>query len=103
MRDLAAEHFERHTGSSWRPRSGSMVNHRALTSAMIDSRDFLAAKRPAETEVTLPAGPKVGLTGGAAFYDTKPVWEQLDWIRAITTEQGRRRDGKPMRADGIAP
>src|SRR3546814_1472716 len=50
MRDQAAEHFERHTGSSGRPRSGSMVNHRALTSAMIDSRDFLAAKRRAETE-----------------------------------------------------
>ncbi|HUD30209.1 MAG TPA: hypothetical protein VMQ93_15170, partial [Novosphingobium sp.] len=37
MRDQAAEHYERHTGSSWRPRSGSMVNHRNLTSAMIDS------------------------------------------------------------------
>src|SRR5208283_5727648 len=32
FRDCAAEQFERHTGSSWRPRSGSMVNHRALTS-----------------------------------------------------------------------
>ena len=28
FRDLAADQFERHTGSSWRPRSGSMVNHR---------------------------------------------------------------------------
>jgi hypothetical protein len=34
---------------------GSMVNHRTLTSAMIDSRDFLAAKRRAESEVLLPA------------------------------------------------
>ena len=51
FRDQAAEHFEVHTGSSWRPRSGSMVNHRTLTAAMIDSRDFLAAKRRAETEV----------------------------------------------------
>ena len=40
MRDQAAEHFERHTGSSWKPRTGSMVNHRNLTSALIDSRDF---------------------------------------------------------------
>ena len=45
FRDQAAEQFERHTGSAWRPRSGSLVNHRTLTSAMIDSRDFLAAKR----------------------------------------------------------
>jgi len=49
FRDHAAEAFERHTGSSWRPRSGSLVNHRTLTAAMIDSRDFLAAKRRAET------------------------------------------------------
>src|SRR5437870_11711355 len=45
MRDQAAGHFERHTGSPWRPRTGSMVNHRTLTAAMIDSREFLAAKR----------------------------------------------------------
>jgi len=57
FRDYAAEQFERHTGSSWRPRSGSMVNHRALTASVIDSRDFLAAKRRAEAEVLLPAGP----------------------------------------------
>src|SRR5713101_2449511 len=50
FRDQAADQFERHTGSSWRPRSGSMVNRRTLTAAMIDSRDFLAAKRRAETE-----------------------------------------------------
>ena len=44
FRDQAAEHFARHTGSHWHPRNGSMVNHRALTAAVIDSRDFLAAK-----------------------------------------------------------
>ncbi|MEZ5819107.1 MAG: hypothetical protein R3D44_18715, partial [Hyphomicrobiaceae bacterium] len=64
FRDQAVELFEVHTGSSWRPRSGSLVNHRRLTAAMIDSRDFIAAKRRAETEVMLPPGPKVALTGG---------------------------------------
>jgi hypothetical protein len=39
FRDEAADLFEAHTGSSWRPRSGSKVNHRALTSALIDSRE----------------------------------------------------------------
>src|SRR5580692_7235192 len=48
FRDRAAERFEVHTGSAWRPRSGSMVNHCTLTAAMIDSRDFLAAKHQAE-------------------------------------------------------
>src|SRR6201992_1815305 len=51
FRDQAVERFALHTGSAWRPRSGSLVNHRALTAAIIDSRDFIAAKRAAETEV----------------------------------------------------
>jgi hypothetical protein len=62
--DEAAERFEVHTGSPWRPRAGSLVNHRTLTAAMIDSRDFLAAGRRADTEVMLPEGPKIAFTGG---------------------------------------
>jgi ParB family chromosome partitioning protein len=78
FRDQAADHFSRHTGSHWHPRSGSMVNHRALTSAVIDSRDFIAAKRRAETEVLLPAGPKLAFTGGLDFNDHHLIWDKLD-------------------------
>ena len=67
FRDLAADQFERHIGSAWRPRSGSKVSHRELTSAVIDSRDFLAARRRAEHEALLPAGPKIAVTGGLDF------------------------------------
>ena len=59
FRDSAAEHYLRTTGSPWSPRTGSQVNHRALTSAMIDSRDFIAERKRANREVLLPAGPKV--------------------------------------------
>jgi hypothetical protein len=45
FRDHLAELYSTETGSSWRPRSGSQVNHRALTAAMIDSRDFLNVKK----------------------------------------------------------
>ena len=69
LRDRAAEHYEAHTGSAWRPRSGSMVNHKHLTAAVIDSRDFIAAKRRAETEVHLPPGPKVAFAGGIGCND----------------------------------
>jgi hypothetical protein len=57
FRDQLGELYATETGSSWRPRAGSMVNHRALTSAMIDSRDFLNAKKLADTQVLLPPGP----------------------------------------------
>ena len=54
MRDSAAECYETATGSAWRPRAGSLVNHKRLTAAMIDSRDFIAARRRADTECCCP-------------------------------------------------
>ena len=59
MRDYASDLFEAQTGSTWRPRTGSKVNHANMTAAMIDSRDFLSARRRAETEVLIPAGTKI--------------------------------------------
>ena len=102
FRDQAAEQFERHTGSTWRPRSGSMVNHRALTSAMIDSRDFLAAKRRAETEVLLPAGPKVAFTGGLDFNDVSAIWDRLDKVHAKHPDMVLLHGGSPKGAERIA-
>ncbi len=102
FRDQAAEHFDRHTGSTWRPRSGSMVNHRALTSAMIDSRDFLAAKRRAESEVLLPAGPKVAFTGGFEFNDHQLIWDRLDKVHAKHPDMVLLHGGSPKGAERIA-
>jgi len=102
FRDQAAEHFDRHTGSTWRPRSGSMVNHRTLTSAMIDSRDFLAAKRRAESEVLLPAGPKVAFTGGLNFNDHQLIWDRLDKVHAKHPDMVLLHGGSPKGAERIA-
>ncbi|WP_283179960.1 DUF2493 domain-containing protein [Gemmobacter sp. 24YEA27] len=102
FRDLSADAFEHHTGSAWRPRSGSMVNHRNLTSAMIDSRDFLAAKRRAENEVLLPAGPKVAVTGGADFNDHRLIWARLDQVREKHPDMVLLHGGSPKGAELIA-
>ena len=102
FRDQAAEQFDRHTGSTWRPRSGSMVNHRTLTSAMIDSRDFLAAKRRAESEVLLPAGPKVAFTGGLNFNDHHLIWDRLDKVHAKHPDMVLLHGGSPKGAERIA-
>lgn len=102
MRDQAGEHYERHTGSAWRPRTGSMVNHRHLTAAMIDSRDFLAARRKADTEVLLPAGPKVALTGGLDFDDHHLIWAKLDRIHAKHPDMVLLHGGSPKGAELIA-
>ncbi len=82
LRDLAAVQFESATGSAWRPRTGSMTNRRTMTAAMIDSRDFIAAKRRAETEPLLPAGPRIAFTGGVDCNDHARIWEALDKARA---------------------
>ena len=102
MRDQAAEHFERHTNSSWRPRSGSMVNHRNLTSAMIDSRDFLAARKRAKNEVLLPAGSKIALTGGLDFNDHRLIWAKLDQVYAKHPDMVLLHGGSPKGAERIA-
>jgi len=108
MRDQAADQFERHVRSAWRPRSGSMVNHRALTSAVIDSRDYIAARRRAETEVMAPAGSKIGdmvlLHGGspkgaeriaACWADQRKVPQiafKPDWTRHAKAAPFKRND-----------
>ncbi|KWV49285.1 hypothetical protein AS156_16215 [Bradyrhizobium macuxiense] len=102
FRDLATEQFERHTGSLWRPRSGSLVNHRTITSAIIDSREFLAAKRRAETEALLPSGPKIALTGGLDFNDYHSIWDRLDQVHAKHPDMVLLHGGSPKGAELIA-
>jgi hypothetical protein len=102
MRDQAADQFEHHTHSAWRPRNGSKVNHRNLTSAMIDSRDFLAAKKRAANQVLLPPGPKVALTGGLDFNDHRLVWAKLDQVHAKHPDMVLLHGGSPKGAELIA-
>ena len=102
FRDEAAVQYELHTGSLWRPRTGSKVNHRALTSALIDSRDFLSAKRRAENEVTLPAGSRIALTGGSDYNDHALIWDRLDKLFARHADMALLHGGTATGAELIA-
>ncbi len=102
MRDEAAEHYERQVGKVWLPRTGSRVNHRNLTSAMIDSRDFLAAKRRADNEVLLPAGPKIAFTGGLDCNDHTLIWAKLDQVHAKHPDMVLLHGKSPKGAEKIA-
>ncbi len=82
LRNLAAERFEAETGSAWRPRAGSLVNRKTMTAALIDSRDYLAARRRAETEIMLPKGPKIVFSGGIDYAGHNAVWATLDKVLA---------------------
>lgn len=102
MRDEACDLFEAHTGSRWRPRSGSQVNHARLTAAVIDSRDFLAARRRAETEVLLPPGTKIVVTGGLDFEDHHLIWDALDKSKTRHPDMVLVHGGSPTGAERIA-
>lgn len=102
FRESAAEHYLRATGSPWSPRNGSQVNHRALTSAMIDSRDFIAERKRANREVLLPAGPKVAVSGGADYNDHKLIWDKLDQVHAKHPDMVLMHGKSPKGAEKIA-
>jgi len=102
FRDVAAEQFERQTGSSWRPHAGSMVSHKTLTAAMIDSRDFLAARKRADTEMLVPPGPKIAVTGGLDFNDHQLIWAKLDRVHAKHPDMVLLHGGSPKGAERIA-
>lgn len=82
FRDAATEQFRLHLRKPWSPRSGSVANRKALTAAMIDSRDFLNARRKAERDVLVPAGPKIAFTAGQDFNDHRLIWQVLDRVHA---------------------
>ncbi|WP_085977110.1 DUF2493 domain-containing protein [Rhodovulum sp. PH10] len=102
MRDTAAELFEVHTGQAWRPRTGSLVNRRVLTAAIIDSRDFLMARHRAETEVLLPTGVKIAFAGGVECNDHHRIWNALDRVHAKHPDMVLLHGGTPRGAEKIA-
>ena len=102
FRDHAAELFEAHTGSAWRPRTGSRVNHRALTATLIDSREFLAAKRRIEIEPLMPRGAKVAFAGGVDCNDHRAIWDALDKALAKHPDMVLLHGGSPKGAEFIA-
>jgi hypothetical protein len=102
IRDFASEEFEKLTGSLWRARTKSVVNHRNMTAAMIDSRDFRNAKRYAETHVLLPKGPVVVFTGGKDYNNVDKIYSVLDKIREKHPDMVLAHSAKSTGADKIA-
>lgn len=102
MRDYAADLFEAQIGSAWRPRTGSKVSHANMTAAMIDSRDFLSARRRAETEILIPAGTKIAFAGGMDYNDHERIWAKLDQAHAKHPDMVLLHGGSPKGAERIA-
>ncbi|MBB6193169.1 hypothetical protein FHS51_003425 [Sphingobium wenxiniae] len=63
MRDVAAAHYIRETGKSWIPGAGNRISL-GVTSAIIDGRAFLKARRDKVRDANTAIGTPVVFTGG---------------------------------------
>ena len=83
LRDAAAVHYRAETGEVWRPRRGSHTSQTGkLTSAAIDARDFIRARKDRETRAHLPNGTLVAIAGGRDIGDPGAIFRSLDKTKA---------------------
>ena len=102
MRDVSADHYHVLTGTAWLPRSGSRVSYRSLTATMIESRDFVSAKRRAENETHCPKGTRIAFAGSGDFHDHHAIWRILDPTHAKYPDMILLHGGSPKGAELIA-
>lgn len=111
MREIAASLYRDETGSSWKPVSGSRASHsRNLTSAVIDARDFLRARKERGQAAYTPEGTPVVFAGGRARFDkdadakafATAIWETLDKVRDAVPDLYLVHGGDSKGADRIA-
>jgi hypothetical protein len=69
---------------------------------MIDSRDFLAARRRAAAQMLAPSGPRIAFTGGTECNDVSRIWDALDKLRARHPDMVLLHGGSPRGAERIA-
>jgi hypothetical protein len=69
MRDTAAAHYIRETGRSWVPSTGNRISL-GVTSAIIDGRAFLRARRERIRDANTAEGTPVVFTGGRLSFST---------------------------------
>lgn len=90
LRETAARLYLDETGHGWRPAGGSRANHGgALTSAVVDGRDFLRARAESRRKALMPEGTPVVFAGGRLSFATDEqakafagnVWDTLDRVR----------------------
>lgn len=102
FRDTCAEQFRIHLLKGWTPRSGSKVNRKALTSAVVSSRDFINARQRAEKQVLVPAGTLIAFSSGPAYSDHRFIWDLLDKIHAKHPDMVLAHGATPTGGERIA-
>jgi hypothetical protein len=102
FREAAADQFRLLLRKAWLPRTGSRSNQKAMTSALIDSRDFLDARLRAKAAALLPEGTRIAFTGGADRGDHRKIWDVLDRVRARHSDMVLLHGATPTGAERAA-
>ncbi len=111
FREAAAALYVHETGSSWRPATGSRLNHGAsLTSAVVDGRDYLRARSESRRRAAMPEGTSVLFAGGRPTFATaedakaiaNAVWDTLDKVRERVADMVLVHGGDTKGLDRIA-
>ncbi|MBN9505388.1 MAG: DUF2493 domain-containing protein [Altererythrobacter sp.] len=82
LRDASADQYRAYTKKPWLPRSGSKVNRKKLTSAIVDSNAFFNTRRWADKQVLLPPGTRIAVSSGPGFNDARFICATLDKLKA---------------------
>ncbi len=102
FRDAAADQFRTHIRKAWLPRSGSMVNRKMLTSAVLHSRRQIDRRAYQDARVLNPEGVLIAFTGGAEFNDHQLIYATLDKVRAQLPDMILLHGATPTGAERIA-
>jgi hypothetical protein len=102
FRDAAADQFRIHLRKPWLPRSGPMVNRKALTSAVLDSRKHIDRRAYQDALVLNPEGVRIAFTGGADFNDHQRVYAVLDKVHAHLPQMILLHGATPTGAERVA-
>src|SRR5690606_20732753 len=78
------------------------VNRKALTSAVVDSRDFINAKRWADSQVLIPPGTRIYFCGGSDYENVRLIFEILDQTLAKYPDMVLLHGGAKTGAEKIA-
>lgn len=82
FRDAGADQFRIHLRKPWLPRSGPMVNRKALTSAVLDSRKALDRRAYQDARVLNPDGVRIALSAGPNYNNHRLICDVLSKVQA---------------------
>jgi hypothetical protein len=102
FRDAAADQFRIHLRKPWLPRSGPMVNHKTLTSAVLDSRKHVDKRAFQKQRLLNPDGVRIAFTGGADFNDHQRIYAVLDKVHRQLPSMILMHGATPTGAERIA-